>query len=136
MDRGQPRSTRTDTLFPYTTLFRSHGGLGMGHMEAGIVLEEIGRNLTPSPFLSTGVGAVAALAKAGGTQAGRWLPAIASGEAIVALAIDEGAKHRSEEHTSELQSLMRISYAVFCLKKKKNRITQDTNKSTTIHNSM
>ena len=60
----------------------AHGGLGMGHMEAGIVLEEIGRNLTPSPFLSTSVGAVAALAKAGGTQAGRWLPAIASGEAI------------------------------------------------------
>src|SRR3546814_521937 len=74
----------------------AHGGLGMGHMEAGIVLEEIGRNLTPSPFLSTGVGAVAALAKAGGTQAGRWLPAIASGEAIVALAIDEGAKHRPD----------------------------------------
>ena len=74
----------------------AHGGLGMGHMEAGIVLEEIGRNLTPSPFLSTGVGAVAALAKAGGTQTDRWLPAIASGEAIVALAIDEGAKHRPD----------------------------------------
>src|SRR3546814_1621952 len=97
-------------------------------MEAGIVLEEIGRNLTPSPFRATGVGAVAALAKAGGTQASRWLPAIAGGEAIIALAIDEGAKHRpdrikSEEHTSELQSLMRISYAVFCLKKKKSTVT-------------
>ena len=72
------------------------GGLGMGHVEAGIVLEEIGRNLTPSPFLSTSVGAVAALAKAGGTQAERWLPAIAAGEAIVALAIDEGSKHRPD----------------------------------------
>src|SRR3546814_5513787 len=98
----------------------AHGGLGMGHMEAGIVLEEIGRNLTPSPFLATGVGAVAALAKAGGTQASRWLPAIAGGEAIIALAIDEGAKHRSEEHTSELQTLMRNSYSGFCFKKKKN----------------
>ena len=74
----------------------AHGGLGMGHIEAGIVLEEIGRNLTPSPFLSTSVGAVAALAKAGGTQAERWLPAIAAGEAIVALAIDEGSKHRPD----------------------------------------
>src|SRR3546814_8426487 len=68
----------------------------MGHREAGFGLEEIGRNLTPSPFLSTGVGAVAALARAGGTQAGRWLPSIASGETIVALAIDEGAKHRPD----------------------------------------
>src|SRR3546814_8009641 len=74
----------------------AHGGLGMGHMEAGIVLEEIGRNLTPSPFLSTSVGAVAALAKAGGTQADRWPPAIAAGEAIIALDIDEGAQHRPD----------------------------------------
>lgn len=74
----------------------AHGGLGMGHMEAGIVLEEIGRNLTPSPFLTTSVGAVSALSAAGGVQADRWLPAIAAGEAIVALAIDEQARHRPE----------------------------------------
>ncbi|MEY4270656.1 MAG: hypothetical protein RLZZ58_1872, partial [Pseudomonadota bacterium] len=74
----------------------AHGGLGMGHIEAGIVLEEIGRNLTPSPFLATSVAAVAALAKAGGTQAARWLPGIAAGEAIVALAIDESVKHRPD----------------------------------------
>lgn len=74
----------------------AQGGLGMGHAEAGIVLEEIGRNLTPSPFLSTSVAAVAALVKAGGTQADRWLPAIAAGEAIVALAIDESARHRPD----------------------------------------
>ncbi len=86
----------TEMGLPGMLVPEAHGGLGMGHMEAGIVLEEIGRNLTPSPFLSTSVGAVAALAKAGGTQAGRWLPAIASGEAIVALAIDEGAKHRPD----------------------------------------
>ena len=67
------------------------GGLGLGHVEAGIVLEEIGRNLSPSPFLTTSVAAVAALS---GTSAGeRWLPRIAAGETVAALAIDERAKH-------------------------------------------
>ncbi len=73
----------------------AHGGMGMGHVEAGIVLEEIGRNLTPSPFLTTAVTAVEAL-KASGRLSEEWLPKIASGDAIVALAIDEGAKHRPE----------------------------------------
>jgi alkylation response protein AidB-like acyl-CoA dehydrogenase len=73
----------------------AHGGMGMGHVEAGIVLEEIGRNLTPSPFLITAVAAVEAL-KASGRLSEEWLPKIASGDAIVALAIDEGAKHRPE----------------------------------------
>ncbi|KQM18071.1 acyl-CoA dehydrogenase [Sphingomonas sp. Leaf24] len=69
----------------------SAGGLGLGHVEAGIVLEEIGRNLSPSPFLTTSVAAVAALS---GTTAGeRWLPRIAAGETVAALAIDERAKH-------------------------------------------
>ena len=70
----------------------AQGGMGMGHVEAGIVLEEIGRNLTPSPFLTTAVAAVEAL-KASGRLSEEWLPKIASGDAIVALAIDEGAKH-------------------------------------------
>ena len=70
----------------------AHGGMGMGHVEAGIVLEEIGRNLTPSPFLTTAVAAVEAL-KASGRLSEEWLPKIASGDAIVALAIDEHAKH-------------------------------------------
>jgi len=69
-----------------------HGGIGMGHVEAGIVLEEIGRNLTPSPFLTTAVAAVEAL-KASATLGGEWLPKIANGSAIIALAVDEGAKH-------------------------------------------
>ncbi|WP_034161280.1 acyl-CoA dehydrogenase family protein [Sphingomonas sp. ERG5] len=68
------------------------GGLGLGHVEAGIVLEEIGRNLSPSPFLSTAVAAVEALK--GSAQAGRWFPGIIAGDTVVALAIDEGAKHR------------------------------------------
>ena len=70
-----------------------HGGLGLGHVEAGIVLEEIGRNLTPSPFLTTAVTAVAALKGAYPDQARTWLPQIASGEALFALAMDGGPKH-------------------------------------------
>ncbi|MEH3105019.1 MAG: acyl-CoA/acyl-ACP dehydrogenase [Sphingomonas phyllosphaerae] len=68
------------------------GGLGLGHVEAGVVLEEIGRNLSPSPFLTTAVAAVAALHNT--AQAERWFPGILSGETVAALAIDEGAKHR------------------------------------------
>ena len=68
------------------------GGLGLGHVEAGVVLEEIGRNLSPSPFLSTAVAAVEALKGTG--QAERWFPGIITGETVAALAIDERAKHR------------------------------------------
>lgn len=70
------------------------GGLGMGHVEAGIVLEEIGRNLTPSPFIGTAVGAVEALRGADAALKSAWLPGIVGGETVVALALDEGAKHR------------------------------------------
>jgi len=68
------------------------GGLGLGHVEAGVVLEEIGRNLSPSPFLTTAVAAVEALK--GSAAADRWFPGIVSGETVAALAIDENAKHR------------------------------------------
>jgi alkylation response protein AidB-like acyl-CoA dehydrogenase len=70
------------------------GGMGMGHVEAGIILEEIGRNLTPSPFLVTAVAVVEALR--GTAQRERWLPGILAGETVAALAVDEGAKHRPE----------------------------------------
>ena len=69
----------------------AQGGLGLGHVEAGVVLEEIGRNLSPSPFLTTAVAAVAALK--GTAQRERWFPGILSGETVAALAIDERAKH-------------------------------------------
>ncbi len=82
----------TGILIPET-----EGGLGMGHIEAGIVLEEIGRNLTPSPFLSTAIGAVEALKAADRAMRNRWYPAILKGEAVISLAIDEGAKHRPEK---------------------------------------
>lgn len=67
------------------------GGAGLGQVEAGVVLEEIGRNLTPSPFLTTAVAAVRALE--GSAQADRWFPGIVSGDVVVALAIDEGRLH-------------------------------------------
>ena len=68
------------------------GGLGLGHVEAGVVLEEIGRNLSPSPFLSTAVAAVEALK--GTAQAAKYFPGIVAGETVAALAIDEQAKFR------------------------------------------
>ncbi len=73
------------------------GGLGMGHVEAGIVLEEIGRNLTPSPFLTSSVMAAAALGDASDDLRGRYLPGLLSGDSVFAVAIDEGAKHRPEK---------------------------------------
>lgn len=72
------------------------GGLGMGHVEAGIILEEIGRNLTPSPFLTSSVLAATALGQASGNLRGRYLPGLVSGDSVFAVAIDEGAKHRPE----------------------------------------
>jgi alkylation response protein AidB-like acyl-CoA dehydrogenase len=69
----------------------SQGGTGLGAVEAGVVLEEIGRNLTPSPFLTTSVAAVRALE--GSAQADRWFPGIVAGETIAALAVDEGKHH-------------------------------------------
>ncbi|UZK66766.1 acyl-CoA dehydrogenase family protein [Sphingomonas sp. M1-B02] len=66
-------------------------GLGLGHVEAGIVLEEIGRNLSPSPFLTTAVAAVEALKST--PHAPRWFPGILAGETVAALAIDESPKH-------------------------------------------
>lgn len=72
------------------------GGLGMGQVEAGIVLEEIGRNLTPSPFLSSSVLAATALKHGSNDVRGRWLPGLISGEQVFAVAIDEGPKHRPQ----------------------------------------
>jgi alkylation response protein AidB-like acyl-CoA dehydrogenase len=70
------------------------GGLGLGHVEAGIVMEEIGRNLTPSPFLTTAIAFVAAVK--GSAARERWLPGILAGDTVAAIAIDEGRKHRPE----------------------------------------
>lgn len=73
------------------------GGLGLGFVEAGVVMEEIGRNLTASPFLASGIVAVTALRHSGdAAQQAEWLPRLASGERLATLAIDEQAKHQPE----------------------------------------
>lgn len=72
------------------------GGLGMGHVEAGIVLEQIGRNLTPSPFLTSAVAAATALGAGSADLRGRYLPGLLAGDSVFAVAIDEGPKHRPE----------------------------------------
>jgi len=74
----------------------AEGGLGLGHVEAGLVLEEIGRNLSPSPFLTTAVAGVAALNHAAQHLREHYFPGILAGETVLALAIDEQAKHRPE----------------------------------------
>ena len=79
------------------------GGLGMGHVEAGIVLEQIGRNLTPSPFLTSSVMAATALGAASDELKGRYLPGLLSGDNIFAVAIDEGPKHRPERITCKAE---------------------------------
>src|SRR3546814_7566954 len=117
MRRRPPRSTRTDTLFPYTTLFRSDRPAMVARSRAvaaqlnkGVtgLLKKNGVKVFTGHARLHGGGAVAVTGEGGGTQ--------------VLLAA------RSEEHTSELQSLMRISYAVFCLKKKKHRNHNITNR--------
>jgi alkylation response protein AidB-like acyl-CoA dehydrogenase len=77
----------------------SHGGLGLGAIEAALVLEEIGRNLTPSPFLTTAVTGVRAIA--GTAHGDRWFPGVLSGETVLALAIDEGPRHSPERTALE-----------------------------------
>jgi len=76
---------------------QDYGGLGLGHVEAGVVMEELGRTLTPSPFLSTAVLAATAIARAGTDQQKKsHLPKIVAGDLIATLAVDETAKHHPE----------------------------------------
>ncbi|WP_323761053.1 acyl-CoA dehydrogenase [Maricaulis sp.] len=72
----------------------AHGGVEMGHVAAGVIAEEMGRTLTASPFLSTAIMGATALSRFGSDgQKAEWLPRIAAGEAITAIAVDEGRKH-------------------------------------------
>src|SRR3546814_9830953 len=121
MIRRPPRSTRTDTLFPYTTLVRSFRLDGEATRRVGDLrvpdLQEVPavsrRPRFPHGSCRTGLRAASKAQRPSGRRSAgsrgtlRGLPGIG------------GCASRSEEHTSELQSLMRISYAVFCLKKKK-----------------
>src|SRR3546814_7539912 len=119
MIRRPPRSTRTDTLFPYTTLFRSHGGgdrhqHGKRHQPRNRVLKQRhhprGEQRRPKVHDQ---------------------PGLAGLHGFEERPVDVA---RSEEHTSELQSLMRISYAVFCLKKKKRKTTSQNTKILKVNN--
>lgn len=70
-----------------------HGGAGLGAVEAGVIAESLGRTLTPSPFMGSAVLSAKVLADGGSQAQQAWLPKIAAGEAILSLAVDEGAKH-------------------------------------------
>ena len=73
----------------------AHGGLGLGHVEAGVVMDRIGHQLCASPFLASGIVAATALLQGGtAAQQSAWLPRIACGQAIATLAVDEASKHR------------------------------------------
>src|SRR3546814_5471292 len=98
MIRRPPRSTRTDTLFPYTTLFRSVAGDALAHRFGGV--EALGVERVEVELERLRLDQLRRVRRHGDRGGG------------------DGGQWRSEEHTSELQSLMRISYAVFCLKKK------------------
>jgi alkylation response protein AidB-like acyl-CoA dehydrogenase len=77
---------------------QEYGGLGLGHVEAGVIMEELGRTLTPSPFLSTAILAANALARAGNEkQKSEYLSRIVAGDLIGTLAVDESAKHRPDK---------------------------------------
>src|SRR3546814_9469978 len=131
MRRRPPRSTRTATLFPYTTLFRSPI-LGQVEIAGGIGGEE--RRRHEEPFApARHVGAVTGHQLQMGQEEGRAVQIDATlGECRRQ---HPQRRRRSEEHTSELQSLMRISYAVFCLKKKKKKTKNENthNKNTKLH---
>lgn len=88
----------TDMGFTGMLIPEAHGGLGLGYVEAGLLMEEIGRNLTPSPFLSSSAVAATAIAAAGSeAQKQALLPQIASGSLLVTLASDEAGKHRPSQ---------------------------------------
>src|SRR3546814_8501011 len=109
MIRRPPRSTRTDTLFPYTTLFRSHPS----NMLFG---RYVWNSIDASKLVTRTSGWIGAMART------LWRYYSDVGQRLrshQSRYLTGG--NRSEEHTSELQSLMRISYAVFCLKKKKEK---------------
>src|SRR3546814_3760532 len=128
MIRRPPRSTRTDTLFPYTTLFRSVAAavpafvVGQGDFHLQLQHRAPGRRQHPVADLGVlahhhgflrGVAAGLVEDRVGGADLADVVQWRGMADAL--------AGGRSEEHTSELQSLMRISYAVFCLKKKKTK---------------
>src|SRR3546814_4437502 len=134
MRRRPPRSTRTDTLFPYTTLFRSrHPSIVSSNLSINVHTRRSAPPLTTEyyPRIFEGHADMLRISRTD-TQLEvvmfkSLLPSAAAAFALLLMPAAASAHTkligRSEEHTSELQSLMRISYAVFCLKTKKNNTT-------------
>src|SRR3546814_7132854 len=114
MIRRPPRSTRTDTRVPYTTLFRSAVGRA-----GAVLLQHAGGTRDPRPVSAGGARLLAldgdARAAAALHGSGTVAPSLRRPAGMERYSVARRARHRSEEQTSELQSLMRISYAVFCL---------------------
>src|SRR3546814_2432402 len=120
MHRRPPRSTRTDTLFPYTTLFRSPIFASIAEGARFVLGHQILLGALALDMFAVLFGGAISLAPSA-TQS---MPRICAERFTIRV-------RRSEEHTSELQSLMRISYAVFCLKKKKTKHHSTTTHITT-----
>src|SRR3546814_5817230 len=123
MIRRPPRSTRTDTLFPYTTLFRSDRFFGVisAHVAGPDSADYRFTSALPTQLLRSLAPQLQPLLERAPKAPAVAAPPIAESDDGTVL-----GQARSEEHTSELQSLMRISYAVFCLKKKNNTHTTIT----------
>src|SRR3546814_3148765 len=122
MIRRPPRFTRTDTLFPYTTLFRSGGARYFDESPLGALRSFFAAALVAPAYF---IGKLLSISGAGlQSDADPFIVALvfALGYSLLWTAPVVIIYRRSEEHTSELQSLMRISYAVFCLKKKKTHV--------------
>src|SRR3546814_5970140 len=126
MIRRPPRSTRTDTLFPYTTLFRSDPAVldqvGFVHREHELARGDVDLAAGEVDGVQPLLDGPQDLLRLGGARRHEGI-----GHArhrVVRVALAPAVAARSEEHTSELQSLMRISYAVFCLKKKTIQINE------------
>src|SRR3546814_6344089 len=134
MIRLPPRSTRTDTLFPYTTLFRSH----VAHSGGGAALLVSPHRPAHCAVVYRKVTGDARLAVAAAEVGARHCLVAAGRFGGKGLERRRRRLPRSEEHTSELQSLMRISYAVFCLKNKRkvtdiNRLREKSVSRTRTH---
>src|SRR3546814_8426076 len=128
MRRRPPRSTRTDTLFPYTTLFRSALIHDFPDWYKILAERDFTYNQIHQPNRN---GLLEKDPSVDGIKTGHTSEA---GYCLLTSAVRDGRRLRSEEHTSELQSLMRSSYAVFCLKKKKtNNRTHKNRDSKIIH---
>src|SRR3546814_4396384 len=137
MIRRPPRSTRTDTLFPYTTLFRSIRSKPASKMKLGLVTYLWGKDWDVPTLIAnctaTGLAGVElrvehahGVSPEMSKRDRRLVKEQFADSKVLCVGMGTNEQYRSEEHTSELQSLMRIPYAVFCLKKQRHKRVLDT----------